>query len=147
MAHLDPIEILIKLSSTFWKENPKTKVYIDHELIFQNAISEPTEVKWAGFLPEGPHKLIIELYDKDKYQTVIENDKIVKDQLLNIDNISFDEIDIGFLKHTMSTYYPNQVNENDGMSHQIKNCVNLGWNGRWELEFTTPIYIWLLENI
>lgn len=145
MLTLEPVDIDITLSSTFWKSAPKAKVYVDNTLIFDGEVSSSTELKWAGDLEEGKHKLIVELYDKDKYQTVLENDKIVKDQILNIDKVSFDEIDIGYMKHTLSQYYPNQKSSNVPLL--VKNCVNLGWNGRWELEFTTPIYIWLLENI
>jgi hypothetical protein len=140
ISNSEPIEIVIQLSSIFWKDAPKTRVYIDNNLIFDGEITEPKELKWNGDLTESKHKILIELYGKDKYQTILENDKIVKDQILNIDSITFDEIDIGYLKHTSSTYYPNNL-------ETINNCVNLGWNGRWELEFTTPIYIWLLENI
>jgi hypothetical protein len=141
MLTLEPIDISIALSSNFWKDPPKAKVYIDNTVIFDGEINEPKEIKWTGELTESKHKLIIELHGKDKYQTILENNKIVKDQILNIDTITFDEIDIGYLKHTLSKYYPINVDES------IIGCVNLGWNGLWELEFTSPIYIWLLENI
>jgi len=29
----------------------------------------------------------------------------------------------------------------------LTNCIDLGWNGEWQLEFDSPFYIWLLENI
>jgi len=35
----------------------------------------------------------------------------------------------------------------DNLPDSVKNCVNLGWNGKWVLPFTSPFYIWLLENI
>lgn len=143
MQSSELIDVAINLSSDFWKDPPKAKVYIDDTLIFEGSITSPEEIKWNGELVEGNHKLIVELFDKDKYQTILENGKIVKDQLLNIDTISFDEIDIGHLKHTKSKYYTGQKENTEIITH----CVNLGWNGKWELEFTTPIYMWLLENI
>jgi hypothetical protein len=146
MSNFEPVDISIFLSSTFWKDPPRAKVYINDDLIFDNKIVEPKEVKWSGNLTEGKHKLTVEFLDKNKYQTIIENNKIVKDQLLNIDSISFDEIDIGYLKHTLSKYYPDQVQHKDAPL-LLNDCVNLGWNGKWEIEFTVPIYIWLLENI
>lgn len=145
MTLSEPIDIEITLTSAYWKDAPKTKVYIDNEIIFDGAIAEKKVIKYLGTLNEGNHKIIIELYGKDKYQTVLENGNIIKDQLLNITNISFDEIDIGFLIWQKSKYYPN-IKENLA-EYPITQCTNLGWNGKWELEFTTPIYIWLLENI
>lgn len=147
MPNLEPIDIVISLSSDFWKDPPKAKVYIDDLLIYNGEITEPKDIKWSGDLVEDKHKLIVELYDKNKYQTILENNKIVKDQILNIDLVMFDEIDISYLKHTLSNYYPNPNPSNPSIPTVVEHCVNLGWNGRWELEFTTPIYIWLLENI
>jgi hypothetical protein len=145
MTTTEQVEIEVALSSSFWDQAPKAKVYIDEQLIFDNQIVSPTTVKFSGELTEGKHKLVIELYDKNKYQTVLENGQIVKDQLLNIDSIMFDEIDCQYLKHSLSTYFPN--NPSDEIPAKVKNCINLGYNGRWEFEFTTPIYIWLLENL
>lgn len=148
MLNHEPVEISISLSSSFWKTAPKTKVFIDETLIFDGTVSEIKTINWSGDLIEGKHKIVIELYDKDKYQTVMEDNVIVKDQLLNIDTITFDDIDIGYLKHSLSKYYPDKNHYTDNSVPEIINdCVNLGYNGKWEIEFNTPIYIWLLENI
>lgn len=146
MSNLEPIDISITLSSSFWKDPPRSKVYINDDLIFDDKITQSTDVKWSGSLPEGKHKLTVELLDKNKYQTIIENDKIIKDQILNIDAVSFDEIDIGYLKYSLSKYYPDQI-QHKGAPLLVNECVNLGWNGKWDIEFSIPIYIWLLENI
>lgn len=135
MSSLEPIEIKIILSGTYWKDKPQGRVFINDTLIFDDAISDKIDLNWSGDLPEGENSIIVELYGKDKHQTVLEDGKIVKDQLLNIEDISFDEISIGNLKHTLSEY------------DHGNNCVNLGINGRWTLKFKTPIYIWLLENL
>ena len=135
----EPVNIKLTLSGTYWDDKPKARVYVNNEVIFDNEVSEAVNVNWTGNLPEGEHSLIVELYDKNKYQTVLENEKIIKDQLLNIDEVKFDDIDIGLLKHTLSTYTHDNVVEDS--------CVNLGINGKWELKFSMPIYIWLLENI
>lgn len=147
MSNLETVNISITLSSDYWNNPPKVKVYIDDTEIFNDSISDRKIISWDGLLAEGKHKLTIEMYDKNKYQTVVEGDKIIKDQILNIDEIGFDDIDIGHLKHALSNYYPNKNVYNHDVPSQITNCVNLGYNGRWELEFTTPIYMWLLENI
>lgn len=145
MPATEQVDIEVLLNSSFWDKAPKAKVYVDDNLIFDNTVDQPITVKFNGELTEGKHKLIIELYDKDKYQTILENGEIVKDQLLNIDAIIFDEIDIQFLKHSLSKYFP--IQHSNDIPEELTNCVNLGYNGRWELEFTSPVYIWLLENI
>jgi hypothetical protein len=67
---------------------------------------------------------------------------IVKDMLLNVVSVEIDEIDIGHLLHSKSTF-----TGDDPTRPVLSNCVNLGWNGTWKLTFTSPFYIWLLENI
>ena len=94
--------------------------------------------------------------NKTVYDTKLDaNGNIVKDLLLNIDSIEIDEIDIGSLKWTASNYtpmYPESYTQHvlrtgQEIETELKNCVNLGWNGTWSLPFTSPVYIWLLENI
>jgi hypothetical protein len=140
MPSLEPVELKLTLSGTYWDKKPKARVYINDTVIFDDEVSEtPVDVRWTGELSEGGHELIVELYDKDKYQTVLQNNHILKDQLLNIDSVSFDDIDISYLKHSLSKYeHDDQV--------ELK-CVNLGCNGKWKLTFQVPIYIWLLENL
>lgn len=144
MSNLDPIDITLKLSGTYWKDKPKAKVYLDSNLLFDGEISDPITIAWNDSIPLGEHKLVIKMYDKDRFQTVIENGEVVKDSLINIEQITFDGIDIGYLSQSLSTYHPN---EQPGIPLVVKNCVNLGWNGTWELPFNSPIYIWLLENL
>lgn len=147
MLELESVDICVSLSSSFWQDPPKTKVFIDDNLIYEGQIVNPIDVQWTGSLEEGQHKIIVELYDKNKYQTLIENGTIVKDQLINIDKITLDEIDIGFLKHSLSKYYPDKSSHSSDIPECVTECVNLGWNGKWELAFNSPVYIWLLENI
>jgi hypothetical protein len=71
--------------------------------------------------------------------------------VLNIDSIEVDEIDLGNLLWTASIYnpiYPDCYADQEQKNiKDITECVTLGWNGMWRLPFTSPFYIWLLENI
>lgn len=140
----ETLDIIVTLSSQYWKDAPKAKVFIDDELIFDDEVTNVVKVKWSNLITEGEHTLAIVLHSKDRHQTVLDNGTIVKDQLLNIDAITFDDIEVGYLRFSMSEYYPTQA---PGAPALIKKCVNLGYNGRWEFKFSTPIYIWLLENL
>ena len=68
--------------------------------------------------------------------------------LLNIEDIVIDDISIGSLKWTKSKYITDsEVMFQGKHTSTIKNCVNLGFNGSYILEFTLPYYVWLLENL
>ena len=88
------------------------------------------------------HLLEIRLVNKTSKDTVTENDEIVKDTLLNIDSIAIDDIELGDLKWSMSEFVGDNPNR-----PILQRCVNLGWNGSYHLKFTSPFYIWLLENM
>lgn len=119
----------------------------------------PNETEYFEFdteLQEGNHSLEIVFLNKTDRDTVLDqNGNIMSDLLLNIDSIEIDEIDLGTLLWTASVYrpdYPKAYLENsklkgESLPLELGNFVNLGWNGVWSLPFTSPFYIWLLENI
>ena len=142
----EQVAIDIELSSSNWNERyPGARVYINHTLIFENLIAAPTKVSWQG-TTQDRNKITVEMYNKKPGDTVINNNgDIVNDVVLNINNIAIDGIELDNLLWTKGIYYPNAGE--DGAPESMKECVNLGWNGRWELEFDSPIYLWLLENL
>lgn len=141
----ETVDIKINLSSTNWGDRyPGARVYINETLIHEGLIEDPTEMSWSGDLADGDHKIVIEMYGKIPGDTVLDDhDNILKDVLLNIDNISIEDIDLDQLVSTNSVYYP----VNDHAPESLNECVNLGWNGRWELNFSSPVYLWFLENL
>jgi hypothetical protein len=141
----ETVKIKINLSSVNWEDKfPGARVFINDQVVLEKLITEPTEIEWTGVVEFKQNKITIEMYNKvDSYTVQDENNQIVKDVLLNIENISIEDIDLDRILHTNSTYYP----QHEFAPGVIKECVNLGWNGRWEIEFTTPVYLWFLENL
>jgi hypothetical protein len=138
---------------------PEFKISIgDKEYIHSTLVANNT-VEYFEFdaeVNEGAHSLDITFINKTISDTTVDSDgNIVKDFLLNIESIEIDDIDIGNLKWTASVYTPlypesykqHVLSSGQEIETELKNCVNLGWNGTWSLPFTSPFYIWLLENI
>lgn len=160
---MDEKEILafkIGLSGTSDKKQTEFKISINGNMVVHSKLSaKPNETEYFEFsheIAEGANTLEIALCNKSFGDTVLDNQgNIVNDMLLNIDSIEIDEIDLGSLKWTLSEYepvYPERYRieakqQGKELSSSVKNCVNLGWNGTWKLPFTSPFYIWLLENI
>ena len=151
----ETLHFKIGLSGTGTK-HPQFKINVDNQNFYQGVLTQAPEVtEYFEFdveIEEGEHNLEVELLNKLSTDTVKDNDgNIVDDMLLNIDLIEIDNIDLGVLRWTGSIYEPiypdNYTDESQKQIKQIKNCVNLGWNGVWRLPFTSPYYIWLLENI
>lgn len=150
----------IGVSGSSSKKQPKVRILInDHEHVNQLLTVAENTTQYFEFdatVREGACWLAIELLNKTTLDTVLDaNGNIIEDLLLNIDSVEIDEIDLGSLLWTASDYRPNYPEkyqleisrQGKNLPETVKNCVNLGWNGRWTLSFTSPFYIWLLENI
>jgi hemin uptake protein HemP len=137
----EKVSIEINISSTYWDVIPRAKVKLDSTVLFQGEVNEPITIKHDFDLIEGDHVIEVILTNKDgRRDTIIENGKIVKDMLLTVDSVLLDDIDLGYLITTKSSY-----DTTEGTNHN--NMTSLGWNGSWKLPFTSPVYMWLLENL
>lgn len=140
----------ITLSGNFWDKRPEFSIWLNDEKIIQDIISldDSQIIKFSRDLEEGQHILKIRLENKDqKTDTILEDGIIVKDMLLNIDDISIDGISIGNLLWSAEYLLDTPQLYNNKTITQLDNCVNLGWNGSYILKFSSPFYIWLLEKL
>lgn len=143
------LKFVITLSGTYWGKKPQFSIWLDDHVIqqteFQNQIQT---VSFERELSKGDHALKIRLENKDqKTDTVIENGEIVKDMLINIDDITIDDISLGNLLWTAEYHLDSPQEYNGKTITQLDSCVNLGWNGTYILKFSSPFYIWLLEKL
>lgn len=144
----DSIKVEIDLSCDFWNYNPfNVSVMIDDKEIYNGEIEEKTTVSDTVDLDEGEHQIKLILSGKTIEDTITDGagGPILKDVLLNVHDIRFDDISVGQCIWSHSVYKPEE--KANAPSELVKNCVNLGWNGVWEFPFEMPIYIWLLENL
>jgi hypothetical protein len=95
---------------------------------------------------DGDHKLRMVLKNKTAEHTRIdEQGNIVSDATLTISNLAFDEIVLGYMLTQLATYSHNFNSTKEAT--QEKFYGEIGCNGTVSLEFTTPVYLWLLENM
>jgi hypothetical protein len=95
---------------------------------------------------EGNHELRFVMTGKTIEHTKIdEQGNIVKDATLHLSNITFDNIDITQLFQDQSVY----THDFNGTKPETQNKFygTAGCNGTISFKFTTPIYLWLLENM
>ena len=140
----------ITLTGTFWDKRPQFSVYLDDHVVIQTEIvSQPEQiVTFKRTISEGAHELKIRLENKTYADTVIGKDRaVVKSMLLNIEDITIDDISLGNLLWS-AEYVLDHPQEYKGQTiDHLDGCVNLGWNGTYMLKFTSPFYIWLLEKL
>jgi len=146
---LETVSFRIGLSGTYWDKKPKFIVLLNDEKMANGSIDGPSgQVQYVTFThtieENSENKLQIRLINKSDSDVVQNKDctEILKDMLLNIESIEVDNIDLGNLLWTHSEFIPNNTSR-----ATLKKCVNLGWNGTYVLKFTSPFYLWLLENM
>jgi len=156
---IEKLKFKLELYSTRWDKAPRAEILINEHNHYNQEITgtekEPTVIEFEHELKEGEkYRLIINRSGKDTRQTVVENGQIIKDQLLHIKSIEIDEIDIGALVYSglYTPKYPEpwaseQAAAGNKLPESFKNVTAMGHNGRWELDFTSPFYMWLLENL
>ncbi len=104
----------------------------------------------SGAMPndsvEAEHVLKLVLKNKQPSHTKIsKTGEIISDALLEITDVKFDEVALGQIVNDLTVY---QHNFNGTQSTvQQKFFGTMGCNGTVELKFTTPIYLWMLENM
>lgn len=145
----ETFKVKIGLSGTYWDRSPKFSVLLNNEKRAEGTITGPSGaiqyIEFDATLTEDTeHDLKIRLDNKTKHDTIVDVDHttILKDMLLNIESIEIDYVDLGPMLWTVSEFVPDDSNR-----PTLKNCVNLGWNGAYTIKFTSPFYLWLLENM
>lgn len=141
----EKLKFNITLRSTHWDKIPEYNIYVNDDLVQSGACDSLSQIELYKDISEGHNELRIELTNKTNSDCVQNEDKteILKDMMLHIDKIRIDNIDLEHIRHTCSRFVPADPNEHE----TLEECVDLGWNGTYILKFTSPFYIWLLENM
>jgi hypothetical protein len=148
----EKLRFVVTLSGIFWERRPQFSIWLDdHQVVTSEIVSlNQQEVKFERTIDEGNHTLKIRLENKNNSDTVVnvvENAEVIKDMLLNINDITIDDISIGNLLWS-AEYILDQPQKYKGQTiTKLDNCVNLGWNGTYVFKFASPFYIWLLEQL
>ena len=145
----ESLSFKISLTGTFWDQRPQFSVWLDDHVVIQSEITSSAEqiISFERKVDEGSHTLKIRLENKTTADTIIENGKVVNDMLLNIDDITIDDISLGNLLWSAEYILDRKhIYKGQTIDH-LDGCVNLGWNGTYILKFSSPFYIWLLEKL
>jgi len=95
---------------------------------------------------DSDHELRLVLTGKTAAHTQIdEQGNILSDATLAISDLAFDEIKLGHMTTKLATYSHDFNGTKEPAQEQFYG--EIGCNGTVSLGFTTPIYLWLLENM
>ena len=144
MQNLD-LEIRYKHT---WIDHPLLiTFFIDNRVIyFDNSGKNSVCIQKKIKLEENVHELKIKIQNKNEANTLIDHkSKILQDTLFNLENLSFDGIEITNLilqRDDIAQFYVN--NKPTDIIHKT---LEYGHNGTFHMKFSVPVYDWLLETL
>jgi hypothetical protein len=123
------------------------EVWIDQQQIFDTQhLADTAKISCDISEHDAEHELRVVLKNKLFEHTKIDaNGLIVQDVMINVGSFVFEEIDVNQVVQDLAVYTHNF----NGSSEEIQDQFfgSMGCNGTMSLKFTTPIYLWLLENL
>jgi hypothetical protein len=123
------------------------EIWIDDQKLFDQAhVQESHRFSTDLLDDDGEHELRFVLKNKLPEHTQVDADNtIVSDARISVSNIEFDGIALNQLVPALAEYQHNFNGSGELSVHKFYG--ELGCNGTVTLKFTTPIYIWMLENM
>ena len=96
---------------------------------------------------DGDHELRLVMKNKLPEHTQVDADgNIVGDARLVITDLTFDDIPLGYIVTEKSQYFHDRNSTSESPIAE-KFHGEMGCNGTVSLKFSTPMYLWLLENM
>ena len=144
---MDKITVKFDLTSSDYAAALGFDVLLDDKVLLSiEHVKEATPVSVEIDDDEGKHEFKFVMKNKTQEHTVVdENSNIIKDAMLSIANVTFDEIKLGHMFVEQSVYH----HSFNGSQAPVEDKFfgDMGCNGYVSLRFDTPIYLWLLENM
>ena len=144
---MDTIKISLDVVNQSQHHNLGIELWIDKQKFFDNSISPGKHHIVHDFqAADGEHVLRAVLKNKTTEHTrVDQSGNIIEDALIHLGNIMLDEIDMTQLVYQLSQYVHDGNGSKTIAVHPFYG--DMGCNGRVQLSFQSPVYLWLLENM
>jgi len=144
----DTISITFELNTTNELAELGFETWVnDEKFVDINHVQGPQLITITISDSDGNHELRLVLKGKTGADTCInEQGTIQSDATLSISDLAFDEIKIGHML-TEHSVYTHSLNTHFQTTMEEKFHGEMGCNGTVSLKFSTPMYLWLLENM
>ena len=147
MSAFEEITLKFIVNSTDYSVPLGMRISLDNNIIYENThVSASAEIQHQLLDNDGKHELTFELFGKQPEYTKIDDDgNIVSDAMLSVSGIEIDGIDLDQIFQSLAVYH----HDFNGTQppQQDRFYGHIGCNGTVQLKFTTPVYLWLLENM
>ena len=156
----ESISFCLSLYSVFWDKPPAVIISLDDNTKFAGEIicdqQNPAKICFSHELSfHESHTLSLYRYNKTPDQCCESSDGQVRDQLLMINGLIIDDVDVRHLIWCSSQFVPiypepwksQQIDLGHDLEETIVGESILGHNGTWSLNFTSPFYQFLFDDM
>jgi hypothetical protein len=144
---MDAVRFNCKIAPTDPKVPLGLEIWLDqHKFFDQDHIDQTYQIEHEISDDDGDHEIRFVLKNKQPDHTTVDLEgNIVTDATVTVSDIKFDGIDCQYLTTTLAQYQHDFNGTGDPTTESFYG--EMGCNGTVSLKFSTPIYIWLLENM
>ena len=143
---MESFEIKFRVTNTDPAIPLQLQVCIDDQTLDSVTVTDAKHCAYTVTLDDGDHELKLIMTGKTTAHTVLDpQGEIVTDAMLEFANIELDEINIDTMLQSLAVYTHDFNGTGDQVHDEFYHAM--GCNGTASLKFTTPVYLWLLENM
>lgn len=135
----------IDIKPIYWRTIPVVRFGINDIHLQTVSISSNIKFYVNEQLKIGTHYIWLEFVNKDYNDCQLEKNL---DMAVEIESVTIEGMTLDRFKWA-GLYYPEYPENYNDKQTVIESATYLGWNGKWVLPFTTPIFTWIhkLENL
>jgi hypothetical protein len=143
---MEQIPVKFSVSNTGHNQPLTLRLLLDNICVWESQVVDSQTVSVDLSVEDGDHQLIWEMSGKANEYTVLDPDNnIVSDVCLEFTNIEFDGINVDQIIQKLAQYRHNFNGNGHASEHKFYH--SMGCNGTVNLDFTSPVYLWLLEHM
>lgn len=138
------LRVRIRLTARSNNEDPEIKIVFDNNQVYHGLLSGTRVFEIDNYLPKNDYQLSIELLNKQDIDTDVLTGA---DKAVIIERVTFNDIDDDRFVWAgeYRPQYPEPWYSEQSITPNplLKNHTYLGWNGKWTLAFSLPIFTWI----
>ena len=143
---MDKIQFTCVINSTDFSVPLGMEIWLDDHRFFNTDHVDQTYQVEYDIIDDGDHELRFVLKNKKSDHTQVDtHGNIIQDATISVSNIEFDGIDCDYLTTTVAQYHHDFNGTSEPTIQRFYG--SMGCNGTVSLKFSTPVFIWILENM
>lgn len=143
---MEELNFKIKLLSNAVDICPGVRVLLDNKEYFSGTIFGEETVEFDAEIDDD-FTFNVEFAGNDPKNFILDSNGMPTNSVnIQVNEIHVDDINITDIAYEMSSFNIDP-SEKYIENYTLTECMDFGFKGVWTLPITTPVYIWILENL